>query len=60
LAIAADTADVSEVGHVSEVLEETILLQIPFAGSVVPEHEVCIKKLVPVMNCGGVRRRLKD
>ena len=38
--IAVDTADVSEVGHVTEFLEETILLQIPFAGGVVPEHEV--------------------
>jgi hypothetical protein len=40
LLIAVDTPDVSETGHVSEVLEETIILQIPFAGGVIPEHTV--------------------
>lgn len=40
LLIAVDTADVTEVGHVSEFLEETILMQIPFKDGVVPEHEV--------------------
>jgi hypothetical protein len=38
--IAVDTPDVSELGHVTEFLEETIILQIPFAGGIVPEHMV--------------------
>ena len=38
--IAVDTPDVSEIGHVTEFLEETIILQIPSAGGIVPEHTV--------------------
>ena len=43
--IAVDTADVSEVGHVTEFLEETVLLQIPFAEGVVPQHEVLYQEV---------------
>jgi hypothetical protein len=38
--IAVDTPDLSELGHISDFLEETVLLQIPFAGGVVPDHTV--------------------
>ena len=40
LVIVVDTADMSKVGHVSEFLEASSLLQIPFKDAVVPEHEV--------------------
>ena len=38
--IAVDTPDVSGLGHISEFLEETILLQVPFAGGALPNHTV--------------------
>ena len=42
LIIAADTADVSKVGHISDYpsQEETMSLQIPIADGVAPPHEV--------------------
>jgi len=36
LFFAADTAAVSQFGHVTDFVEETILLQIPTAGGIVP------------------------
>ena len=40
LYFASDTSEVSKTGHVTLFTEATILLQIPTAGGVVPEHEV--------------------
>lgn len=40
LFFAADTAAVSQFGHVTEFIEETILLQIPTADGIVPPHTI--------------------
>ncbi len=40
LFFAADTAAVSQFGHVTDFVEETILLQIPTAGGIVPPHSI--------------------
>ena len=44
LGMAVDTPDVSATGHVSEFLEETVLMQIPTADGVVPAHEVLYQR----------------
>ena len=38
LFFAADTAAVSAVGHVTDFLKETVLIQIPVAGGLAPNH----------------------
>ena len=40
LFFAADTAAVSAIGHVTAFTKETILIQIPVAGGVTPDHVV--------------------
>ena len=38
--IATDTADVSTIGYITVFNEDTVLLEIPVAGGVVPNHTV--------------------
>lgn len=40
LFFAADTAAVSTIGHVTAFTKETVLIQIPVAGGVTPDHVV--------------------
>ena len=40
LVFAADTAALSRVGHISIFTEETVLMQVPTAGGIVPPHTV--------------------
>ena len=40
LLFAADTAALSRVGHISIFTKETVLMQVPTAGGIVPPHSV--------------------
>ena len=40
LVFAADTAALSAIGHVTAFTKQTVLIQIPVAGGVTPDHVV--------------------